>query len=156
MSFGSFPDLSLADARIEKDKAKVLLAKGIDPQEHREEEKLSKQIAQNNTLMHVASLWLETKKSKVSKDHAEDTWRSLELHIFPKLGKAPIHKITAVKAIDTIRPIAAKGSLETVKRVCQRLNEVMIFAVNSGLIESNSLAGIKAAFETPAKYHMPT
>ena len=39
--------------------------------------------------------------------------------------------------IDAIKPIAAKGSLETVKRLCQRLNEIMLYAVNVGLINAN-------------------
>ncbi len=78
------------------------------------------------------------------------------MHVFSNLGKIPIHKITAVKAIDTIEPIAVKGSLETVKRLCQRLNEIMVYAVNTGLIESNPLAGIGKAFQTPIKQHLPT
>jgi integrase len=96
------------------------------------------------------------KKSKVSANHALDTWRSLEGHIFPNLGKVPIHKITAVKAIDTIKPIAAKGHLETVKRLCQRLNEIMVYAANTGLITANPLSGIGKAFQTPVKQHLPT
>jgi integrase len=92
----------------------------------------------------------------VSADHATDTWRSLELHIFPNLGKVPIHKVTAVKAIEIINPIAAKGSLETVKRLCQRLNEIMIYAVNTGLVNSNPLAGIGKAYQSPIKQHLPT
>lgn len=96
------------------------------------------------------------KKATVSSDHAVDTWRSLELHIFPNLGKVPIHKITAIKVIDTINPIAVKGNLETVKRLCQRLNEIMIYAVNTGIIEANPLAGISKAFKHPAKQHLPT
>ena len=83
-------------------------------------------------------------------------WPSLELHIFPSLGKVPIHKITAVRAIEVIEPIAAKGSLETVKRLCQRLNEIMVDAVNSGLIPANPLSGIGKAFQTPQKQHLPT
>jgi integrase len=55
-----------------------------------------------------------------------------------------------------MRPIAAKGSLETVKRLCQRLNEVMVHAVNSGIIPNNPLSGISKAFQTPAKQHLPT
>ena len=55
-----------------------------------------------------------------------------------------------------IRPLEAKGSLETVKRVIQRLNEVMIFAVNSGLIDSNPLAGIRKVFQTPKAQNMPS
>jgi len=155
ISFGSFPELSLAQARAKRSSAKNLLAQEIDPQEHREEQKRTSAIAHANTLEHIASKWLHVKKATVSKDHAEDTWRSLELHIFPDLGKMPIHKISAVKTIETIQPIAAKGSLETVKRLCQRLNEVMIYAVNAGIIDSNPLAGISKAFQNPIKKHLP-
>jgi integrase len=72
------------------------------------------------------------------------------------MGKVPIHKISAVKAIEIIEPIAAKGSLETVKRLCQRSNEIMVYSVNSGLIPINPLAGIGKAFKTPIKQHLPT
>lgn len=116
LSFGSFPELSLAEARTKREAANELLAKSIDPKEHRDEVERINEAAHSNTLQHVAEQWLTIKKTKVSANHAKDSWRSLELHIFPSLGKVPIHKITAIKAIDTIKPIAAKGSLESVKR----------------------------------------
>jgi integrase len=156
VSFGSYPDLPLADARRKRDDARGLLAKDIDPKEHREEEARITEIAHSNTLENIAAKWLTVKKSKVSADHAADTWRSLELHIFPCLGQVPIHKISAVKTIETIEPIAAKGSLETVKRLCQRLNEILVYAVNTGLVNANPLAGISQAFQTPIKQHLPT
>lgn len=156
ISFGAFPDLSLANARGKRDTARELLAKDIDPKEQRDEESLLKETAHSNTLKHIATKWIEVKKTKVSADHASDTWRSLELHIFTSLGKVPIHKITAVKTIDIINPIAAKGSLETVKRLCQRLNEIMIYAVNVGILDNNPLAGISKAFQNPVKQHLPT
>jgi integrase len=156
LSFGTFPDISLAEARKKRDDAKALLAKDIDPKEQREEESRIKDVAHRNTLEHVAAKWLEVKKASVSTNHALDTWRSLELHIFPSLGQVPIHKISAVKTIDIINPIAAKGSLETVKRLCQRLNEIMIYAVNSGLLDNNPLSGISKAFQVPVKQHLPT
>ncbi|PCJ51076.1 MAG: integrase [Gammaproteobacteria bacterium] len=156
LSFGSYPALSIADARIKRELARELLAKDVDPKDHRDDEKRLNESAHSNTLENIASQWLEVKKTTVSADHATDSWRSLELHVFPKLGKTPIHKITAIKTIETIKPIAAKGSLETVKRLCQRLNEVMVYAVNSGLITANPLAGIGKAFQLPAKQHLPT
>lgn len=156
LSFGSFPAVSIAEARAKREQAKSLLAKDIDPKEHREETERSIEAAHSNTLEHVAAQWLEVKKTKVSKDHAEDSWRSLELHIFPSLGKLPIHKVSAPKAIDTLNPIAAKGSLETVKRLSQRLNEIMVYAVNIGLLEANPLSGIGKAFKAPVKQHLPT
>ncbi len=156
LSFGAYPELSIAEARKKREAAKILLAQNIDPQEHRNEQERASHIAESNTLEQIAAQWLEIKKATVSADHAADTWRSLELHIFPDLGNVPIHKISAVKAIATIRPIAEKGSLETVKRLCQRLNEVMLYAINSGILESNPLSGINKAFQPPTKQHLPT
>ncbi len=56
--------------------------------------------------------------------------------------------------IELLRPIEAKGSLETIKRLCQRMNEIMGYAVNSGVIHSNPLINIKAVFQKPEKQHM--
>ncbi len=96
------------------------------------------------------------KEASVTPNYAEDIWRSLELHIFPSIGEMPISQIKATHAINTLRPIAAKGSLETVKHLSQRLNEIMTFAINTGLIDANPLTGIKAAFNKPIKKHMTT
>ena len=156
ISFGTFPEVSLAEARSNRDSARKLLAQQTDPKEHRDEQQRTEQSALSNTLHAIAEQWLAIKRSKVTEAYATDTWRSLELHIFPDLGKLPIHKITATKAIDTIKPIAAKGSLETVKRLCQRLNEIMTFAVNSGFIDTNSLSGIASAFQPPRRTNQLT
>ena len=156
LSFGSFPEVSLAEARDKRKLARELLAKNIDPKEHRDEDDRLNDIAHGNTLEHIALKWLNVKKVTVSVEHAKDTWRSLELHVFHSLGKVPIHKITAVKTIEILEPIAAKGSLETIKRLCQRLNEIMVYAVNSGIISSNPLTGISKAFQRPKKQHLPT
>jgi integrase len=156
LGFGSYPSVSIAEARKQREVAKELLAKNIDPKEHRDELELKNATANNNTLEHIAAQWLEVKKSTVSESHSQDTWRSLELHIFPTLGKLPIHKISAIKTIDTIKPIAMRGSLETVKRLCQRLNEIMVYSVNTGLLQANPLTGINKAFQTPVKKHLPT
>ena len=156
LSLGSYPAISLAQARSKRDTAKKLLANNVDPQEHRNEAIRQNESANSNTLEYIAGQWLEIKKSTVSEGHAQDTWRSLEKHIFPTLGKLPIHKVTATKAIDAIKPIAAKGSLETAKRLCQRLNEIMFYSVNIGLVNANPLTGINKAFQNPVKQHLPT
>ena len=156
LSLGSYPIVTLALARSKKDEAKKLLLNNIDPQEHRDDVIRTNESANTNTLENISAQWLTIKKSTVSEGHSQDTWRSLEKHIFPTLGKHPIHKVTAIKAIDAIKPIAAKGSLETVKRLCQRLNEIMLYAVNVGLINANPLTGISKAFQNPVKRHLPT
>jgi len=156
VGLGAYPAVSLADARKKRDKAKELLAKDIDPKEHKDELARQQKEKLSNTFEQVAANWYQVKKAEVSPDHAKDLWRSLEIHIFPALGKHPISKITAPIVIDELKPIAAKGSLETVKRLTQRLNEIMNYAVNTGLIHASPLTGIKAAFKKPEKKNMPT
>ncbi|WP_220720647.1 integrase domain-containing protein [Agarivorans litoreus] len=156
ITFGKYPAISLQEARRLRDEAKALLAKGIDPKEAKNEKVKEQKLTESNTLYSVAKSWLEVKKSKVTADYALDIWRSLELHILPILGARPISSIRAPETIDVIKAIAARGNFETVRRVIQRLNEIMTYAVNTGVIESNRLTGIKAAFETPSKKHMPS
>lgn len=86
ITLGTYPSLTLAGARIERQKAADLLVKSIDPQEHRDEWERANDAAHANTLEYVASQWLEVKKTKVSTDHATDTWRSFELLVLPRHG----------------------------------------------------------------------
>lgn len=156
LGLGSYPAISLADARKRRDSARELIAQGIDPKEHKQQvQRLERDISEN-TFEKVASDWFMVKKTEVTPDYAEDIWRSLELHIIPKLGKYPISRINAPDTIETLKPVAAKGNLETIRRVCQRLNEVMNFAVNTGLVQANPLYGIKSAFSKPKKELMPS
>ena len=156
ISFGAYPEVSLKTAREHKVVARELLAQDIDPKEHRDNTKQIALEAHSKTLQLVAAEWLKVKKTKVTEDYAIDLWRSLELHVFPHLGNKPIDQVTAPMTINVIKLVSAKGSLETVRRLCQRLNEIMVFANNSGLIHANPLSGITHAFEAPKKKHLPT
>jgi integrase len=155
LSLGSYPEVSLADARTKRTNARELLAQDIDPKEHRDKEARQNRTAHSNTFKHVAKQHHQVKKTTISSNHADKIWRSFELHLFAQLGEIPIHKLEAPIVIDALKPVAAK-SLETTKRLCQRINEVMVFSVNTGLIHHNPLAGIHKAFEAPEKKNMPT
>ncbi len=153
-NLGRFPEVSLAQARKGAILAKELIAQGIDPQEQKQKQQQEYKETHENTFENVSKEWFEIKKDSITPDYAVDIWRSLERHVFPKLAKTPIKDITAPLIIELLRPIEAKGSLETVKRLSQRLNEVMNYATNCGLVQANPLSGIKAAFKKPKKENM--
>ena len=156
LGLGNYPEVTLAQARQRRDEARKLLAQDIDPQEHRELNRAQQKAEFDNTFQKVAEDWLDVKRPAITENHAKSTWNSLELHIFPEIGNYPISQLTAPKMISILKPIALKGNLETVKRLCQRINEIMVFAVNTGLIPQNNLAGINKAFSAPAKKNMAT
>ncbi|EGT3624805.1 DUF4102 domain-containing protein [Morganella morganii] len=154
LSLGSYPEISLAKARALVLEARSLLAENIDPKLQRDQTAAAEAALTINTFEKVATDWFEIKRDSITAEHAAKTWSSLELHILPNLGKTPIGHVTAPMVIKIFRPIEAKGTLETVKRLSQRINEIMVFAVNTGLIHANPLSGIKSAFKKPKKQNM--
>jgi len=159
ISFGPYPDVTLAAARERRREARALLAQAIDPKRHKEEQIAivqAQQEACSNTFERMAAKWLELKRHDVSEAYAADSWRSLELYVLPFIGSMPIDQIRAPLVIELLRPIEADGKLETVRRLCQRINEILDYTVNHGLLDANPCAAIRKVFKKPTKKHMPT
>lgn len=99
---------------------------------------------------------VRSEKSHVSDNYAEDIKNSVTRHLIKPLGNLSVSEITAVCAIDAIQPLANRGALETVRRLCQRLNQIMDFAVNTGRLEINPLTRISSAFKSPSLVNLPS
>jgi len=156
LSFGTYPEISLAQAREEKTKVRELLSQNVDPKVQREEIIRDKKLAITNTLESVYLSWFELKKIKIKASTAKGISEKFIKYVIPALGHRPINKISAPEVIEILKPIAAKGTLETNVKIMRYLNEVMTFAVNTGVIANNPLINIKAAFQAPKTKHMPT
>lgn len=156
IGLGAFPALSLADARGLRADYLALLANGIDPQIQSQVAEEQEQIALDSIFSTVAANWFQLKSKSVTPDYAKDIWRSLEKDVFPAIGEIPVQQIKARKLVETLDPIKARGALETVRRLVQRINEIMIYAVNTGLLDANPASGVGMAFEKPKKQNMPT
>ncbi|EHP8787492.1 integrase arm-type DNA-binding domain-containing protein [Cronobacter turicensis] len=154
---GTYPHLTLARARALRDEYLSLLANGIDPQIHINDKANALKSATEHTLQAVARKWLDekVKTSGISKDHAEDIWRSLERNIFPGLGNVPINEIRPKLLKQHLDPIEQRGILETLRRVISRLNEIFRWAATEELIEFNPADNLGQRFSKPKKQNMP-
>lgn len=155
ISLGIYPDVSLTKARKDRQHFRTLLAEQIDPADYRREQEARGTHAHTNTFEVVYRQWLTTKQDK-SESYLHRLTKALELHILPALGDTPIHKINAPDTIEIIQPLAERQALETVRKLSRWVNEVMTFAVNTGLVHSNPLAGISKAFKAPKVENRPT
>jgi integrase len=156
IKIGAFPDISLAKAREIHQQYLELIALGIDPKTDREEKIQVKRIAHDNTFYNVAVKWMDIKRTKVKPDSANKIWRSLENDVFPRIGKLPIDQLTAPKAITILDAITGRDSYEIARKVSRRLNNIMTYAVNTGLIYHNPLAGIKETIPATKVVNRPT
>jgi integrase len=156
LSLGSYPALTLAAARQIRDQHLTTLAQGMDPQQQQEQASEQRQIELDSIFSTVAANWFKMKSKSVTEDYAKDIWRSLDKDVFPAIGAIPVQEIKARTIVEALEPIKARGALETVRRLVQRINEIMIYAVNTGLIDANPASGVGMAFEKPKKQNMPT
>ncbi|WP_434128664.1 integrase domain-containing protein [Klebsiella quasipneumoniae] len=156
LSLGSYPALTLATARQIRDQHLTTLAQGMDPQQQQELASEQRQIELDSIFSTVAANWFQIKSRSVTEDYAKDIWRSLDKDVFPTIGSIPVQEIKARTIVEALEPIKARGALETVRRLVQRVNEIMIYAVNTGLIDANPASGVGMAFEKPKKQNMPT
>ncbi|SCC12747.1 Integrase [Gilliamella bombicola] len=157
ISFGSYPEVSLQQARKQRDEARELIKQGIDPQEHKAEQEQLKQETIGNTFYSMAERWLKFKTEQgLEEQTLKKAWRSLENHVFPYINDIPISQVTAIKAINALQSLNNNNKYETIKRVCRRINEIMYYAVNMGIIDNNPLAKITDVFNSPKVKNQPT
>ncbi|EBU6939406.1 tyrosine-type recombinase/integrase [Salmonella enterica subsp. enterica serovar Manchester] len=156
ISFGEYPAIGLARARELRSEAQALLAQGIDPVDKRAEDARLTKEKNANTLRAVASRWIELRRQNISKDYADDIWRSLERDIFPVLGEVPVSHLKTPMLVDIVNAIARRGNLETARRLVQRTKDIMDYAMNTGIAEGNPFTTVKSSLAVPDKQHNPT
>lgn len=159
MALGSYPDVSLADARRERDKGREVLRSGVDPviarQDAKEAAQAAKRVALENNFEAVARAWFEHWKGPKSPRHADYVIRRLEADVFPVLGAKPIGEITAPLLLGMCKRIEERGALDIARRAWQMSGQVFEFAIAHGLCERNPARDVKpsAALRSREKGH---
>lgn len=81
---------------------------------------------------------------------------SLENDVFPDLGKLPIPAIDGPVILATLRKVEARGSIETARRLRQRISAIFGYAISEGIADHDPAAGIVRALKPiPKKGRQP-
>lgn len=158
IGLGSYPDVNLARAREIREEYRSLLSQNIDPHTHRQAIEQAKQTEIYNTFENVAWAWYEWRqiRANFSQGYARDVKSLIERILLPAFGKYPITQISAPMALKAFKPLQEKGTLETLKRAIQKMNEIMTFALHREIIQHNPLVNISKEFDSPTVEHFKT
>jgi integrase len=149
LSLGTYPEVGLAKARDRREKARRLVADGIDPSQERQAQKAAKADAEN-TFEAVAREWHLKFTPSWSPKHADTIISRLENNVFPWIGTRPIFEIGAPEILMVLRRIESRGALETAHRVRSICGQVFRFAIATGRAERDHTADLRGALP-PAK-----
>ncbi|ARO88831.1 integrase [Nitrosospira lacus] len=153
LSFGSYPQVSLKEARAKRDEQRKVLDADLDPSAERKAANLRKKLAHANSFEAVAMEWYNKQLHTWVPHHASDVKRRLESNIFPTIGKRPIDQIEAPELLQTIRKIEARGAYDLAHRVLQVCGQVFRYGIATGRCTRNLSTDLRGALTPHKKQH---
>ncbi len=155
-SFGTYPALSLKDARAMRDSARSLVAKGLDPRNATTEPETSEP-----SFGEVAEEWYTFKLGRWSplddsrKGSAAQARRVLDNDILPALKDLGITQVTRRQLVDVVAKIEKRGALNIAEKARNWIQQIFRFAVANGYIETNPSSEIEqlAAVAPPVQHN---
>lgn len=105
LSLGTYPTISLKQARTQRDDLKRQLAQGIDPSLARKATRSIGQSSCSNSFETVGREWLLKQQAIWSESHWNTSLRRLERDVFPWLGTQPIDQTRPKDVLDVLKRV---------------------------------------------------
>ncbi|CAD7336022.1 DUF4102 domain-containing protein [Sphingomonadales bacterium 56] len=150
LCLGQWPDLQLLEARDRAEEARALISQGFDPSG------TARTARQVHTFEAVARQWHALQLERWTERHAADVLDSLVRDVFSDIGPLPIGAITAPAVLQVLRDVERRGSMETARRIRQRISAVFAFAIAEGIVDQDPAAIVgKALRPAPPARRQP-
>lgn len=152
---GSYPQMSLADARQKRDELNAIVRQGLDPFDYLAQQQ--KELEQKQeTIKSFAYKWSDWKlsKGKCKPKTMEKCLQRLENHLFPRFGGYTLEDFTLTDTINRLTDLE-RIMPDTLHKIAGNLIEILDYAVLCGRIAFNPISVIKKAFKTVSTTHQP-
>lgn len=150
-AIGEYPAVSLAQARLERDKARELVKQGRHPAHVRQAEVASQIVENSNTFKEVALDWIATKT--VSDGYRDQLKRTLERNFFPYVGKLPIRDVGPALLLECLQRMERRGARYYAIATCNWLSQLYRYAIRTLRAEKNPAEALYGAFVRPEVQH---
>jgi hypothetical protein len=133
ITLGQYPDLSLAEARIQADEMRLAVRKGRDPWAERKTTNLHRYT---NLWESVAEQFVAKKMEEIKKQSWEKIQKAFKHHVTPKWQGRPITDLGRIDARELLKGIKAKG---TAREVRKHLHALFEWAIDEELVAKNPM-----------------
>ena len=153
LSFGPYPEVSLKEARDQRDEAKANLKKGFNPSDLKRKAAAKELGKSEHTFNKVADSFVKklTKEGRSPATLSKLNWLLKDAR--KDFGHIPIATITAPMILKTLRKREKLGHYETAHRMKSRIGGVFRFAVASGITDNDPTYALKDALIRPKVTH---
>lgn len=133
LSIGTYPTVSLAEARAARDVAKEKLQQGLDPMGKSD-------VPEDRKFKEIAKAWFAANAAGWVTSYSVRIWARLEDDIFPAFAERDVDTIEPVELLQALRKIEDRGAIEMAKRVRQTVSNVFKYAIAEGKTKNDPAA----------------
>lgn len=151
--FGSYPAVSMAQARKALSVFKVDLMQGNTPQVRKAA--AEKQKLDGLTFREVATEWMNTCTGDLSEDYRKQIASRLRKYVFPFFGEKPLSLVGKSDVLEAVKE-EEKRSVGIAHKIAGFVGEVFKYGMQKGIISENPTKGVTEFLgRIPAKKHHP-
>lgn len=153
LTLGQYPKVSLAGARKQRTVVQEMLARGIDPAQHRKDIERQKQLEASNTFGAIAQEYLD-RQTHLSPTTINNNTR-YKNYLLETLGNKPMAQIKAIDVLDACRKYESKGVVETAHKMRAFAGQVFRYAVQTARAKRDVTPDLRGAIKTHETKHYP-
>jgi integrase len=156
LAIGSYPEITLAEARKRRDAARAMRESGKDPSREKQRDKTRNRAEAENTFRAIAQEFCDKRKRDGTKGWAASTASRSEYLLsllMPSIGSMPINDVEAIDVLNALRRVESKGKLESARRMQQLASAVFRYAVSTARLRSDPTRDLKGALTAPTVTH---
>jgi integrase len=155
LSFGAWPEVSLADARLKTLEKRAILAEGFDPAAILKALGVEQSL-NSRTFEEIAREWHSSRVHVWTPGHAMRIMRGLEKNIFPWLGLRSFRSMLAPELLVVLRRIEARGAIETAHRELSTCGQIFRYGVANGYCDRDIATDLRGALKPVVHTHHPS
>ena len=152
LTIGSYPEVSLAQARRVRDEARIQLYNNIDPNAAKNQR--LDQTDKNKLFKVLAIEWMQDRKDAITEGTYLRDLSVFEKDLFPALGDMPIDQIKGKDVLACAKKIEERGALEMAKRSIPLTGRIFRYAIHKGIIENDPTPHLQEALKPRKVKHM--
>ncbi|MCW2478011.1 tyrosine-type recombinase/integrase [Candidatus Symbiopectobacterium sp. NZEC135] len=160
LSLGTYPKVSLQEARNLRDETRALLDTGINPQANRKQKRYAIQLAVENDFESVFNKWVEYRSLELKEDKKgtlSQIHRTFNNDILPQIGKRSVYDIRRIDLLKILSKIEQRRAFTTAEKARSWLGQLFRFAVVKidGLDINPAMDLKEVALPKPPEIHNP-
>lgn len=152
LTIGSYPEVSLAQARRVRDEARIQLYNNIDPNAAKNQR--LDQTDKSKLFKVLAMEWMQDRKDAITEGTYLRDLSVFEKDLFPALGYMPIDQIKGKDILACAKKIEERGALEMAKRSIPLTGRIFRYAIRKGIIENDPTPHLQEALKPRKVKHM--